>query len=49
MQATRADETIMDILGEDAVMDYTTIALAEWEVFCTEVTDWDRARYLRLV
>lgn len=49
VQATRADETISEILGEDAVFDYTAIALAEWEVFCTEVTDWDRARYMRLV
>ena len=24
-------------------------ALAEWERFCLEVTDWDRERYLRLV
>jgi glutamine synthetase len=49
VQAARADETIMGILGEDAVMDYSTIALAEWERFCLEVTDWDRERYLRMV
>jgi hypothetical protein len=30
-------------------MDYSTIALAEWDRFCLEVTEWDRERYLRLV
>jgi glutamine synthetase len=49
VQAARADETMMGILGEDAVMDYSSIALAEWNRFCLEVTDWDRNRYLRLV
>ena len=49
VQASRADATIVDILGEDAVYDYGVIALAEWERFCLDVTDWDRERYLRLV
>ena len=49
VQASRADETIVEILGEDAVYDYGVIALAEWERFCLDVTDWDRERYLRLV
>jgi glutamine synthetase len=49
VQASRADTTIVDILGEDAVYDYGVIALAEWERFCLDVTDWDRERYLRMV
>jgi glutamine synthetase len=49
VQAARADEAIVGILGEDAVFDYSACALAEWNRFCLEVTDWDRNRYLRLV
>jgi glutamine synthetase len=40
------DETIIEILGEDAVHDYTKLAQYEWETFVAAVSDWDRERYL---
>lgn len=42
----RADEAIVEILGEDAVHDYTKLAQYEWETFLSAVSDWDRERYL---
>jgi glutamine synthetase len=45
----RADAAIIDVLGADAVHDFTAIAQAEWETFVGAVTDWDRERYLRSV
>jgi Glutamine synthetase, catalytic domain len=44
--AARADAVITEILGEDAVHDYTKLAEYEWETFLSAVTDWDRDRYL---
>jgi glutamine synthetase len=44
--AARADETIIEILGEDAVHDYTKLAQYEWQTFLAAVSDWDRERYL---
>ncbi|MGO9971552.1 MAG: glutamine synthetase family protein [Solirubrobacteraceae bacterium] len=44
--AARADAVITEILGEDAVHDYTKLAQYEWESFLSAVTDWDRDRYL---
>jgi glutamine synthetase len=45
--AARADHTIADILGEDAVHDYAALAELEWHAFIGAVGDWDRDRYLR--
>jgi glutamine synthetase len=45
--AARADGVVTEILGEDAVHDYTALAESEWETFVGAVTDWDRDRYLR--
>jgi glutamine synthetase len=47
--AARADETIIEILGEDAVHDYTKLAQYEWETFVAAVSDWDRERYLTAI
>lgn len=47
IRAARADDGVIQILGADAVHDYTTIAEAEWRAFVSQVTDWDRERYLR--
>jgi glutamine synthetase len=47
--ATRADEVVTRILGEDAVHDVAALADLEWETFTGSVTEWDRARYLRSV
>lgn len=49
INAARADETIVEILGEDAVHDYTKLAEYEWELYLSTVTDWDRDRYLRSI
>jgi glutamine synthetase len=47
--AARADQRIIDVLGEDAVFDYTALAQGEWEAFAGAVTQWDRDRYLHNV
>lgn len=47
VQAARGDTVLTDILGGDAVHDFTALAQAEWDTFVTSVTDWDRERYLR--
>jgi glutamine synthetase len=47
--AARADSVITEILGEDAVHDYTKLAEYEWETFLGAVTDWDRERYLTVI
>jgi glutamine synthetase len=47
--AARADTRIVELLGEDAVHDFTALAAAEWQTFVGAVTDWDRERYLRSV
>jgi glutamine synthetase len=46
IRAAEADEQIVEILGADAVHDYAAIARSEWRAFVTQVTDWDRNRYL---
>jgi glutamine synthetase len=48
-EAARADKRITEILGDDAVHDYTRLAELEWLEFVNSVTDWDRERYLRTV
>ena len=44
----RADKEIVDLLGEDAVFDYTLLVEREWETSLATVTDWERHRYLDL-
>jgi glutamine synthetase len=43
--ATR-DDTILEILGADSVLDFASLARSEWAEFSTEVSDWERRRYL---
>jgi glutamine synthetase len=43
--ATR-DDTILEILGADSVRDFASLARSEWAEFSTEVSDWERRRYL---
>ncbi len=43
--ATR-DDTILDILGADFVLDFATLARSEWVEYSNEVSDWERRRYL---
>ena len=45
--AARADAVVAEVLGVDAVHDYTTLAELEWRTFVGAVSDWDRDRYLR--
>jgi glutamine synthetase len=45
----REDETVIQILGEDAVHDFVALADLEWEAFVGSVSEWDRERYLRRV
>jgi glutamine synthetase len=44
----RADKEIVDVLGEDAVYDYTLLVEREWEASLKAITDWERTRYLDL-
>jgi glutamine synthetase len=43
--ATR-DDTILEILGADSVLDFASLARNEWAEFSAEVSDWERRRYL---
>jgi glutamine synthetase len=43
--ATR-DDTILDILGADSVLDFASLARSEWVQYSTQVSDWERTRYL---
>jgi glutamine synthetase len=45
IDTARADAVITEILGEEAVSDYTLLADAEWRAFLTTVTAWDSDRY----
>jgi glutamine synthetase len=45
--AARVDRTIAELLGADAVHDYSRLAELEWDAFVGSVGDWDRVRYLR--
>jgi glutamine synthetase len=49
IEAARADAVIAEILGEDAVHDYTKLAEYEWQSFLSDVSEWDRERYLKLI
>jgi glutamine synthetase len=43
--ATR-DDTILEILGADSVLDFAALARSEWVAYSNEVSDWERRRYL---
>ncbi|GFG50870.1 glutamine synthetase [Mycolicibacterium agri] len=43
--ATR-DDTILEILGADSVLDFAALARSEWLEYSNEVSDWERRRYL---
>jgi len=40
------DDTILDILGADSVLDFIAIARSEWQAYTGHVSDWERQRYL---
>jgi glutamine synthetase len=40
------DDTILEILGEESVRDFATIAHSEWQQYVRHVSDWERERYL---
>ena len=40
------DDTILEILGADSVLDFLTIARSEWQAYRGHVSDWERRRYL---
>ena len=43
--ATR-DDTILEILGADSVLDFAALARSEWAEYSNAVSDWERRRYL---
>lgn len=47
--AARADRRVAEILGDDAVHDFTALAEFEWQAFVQTVSAWDRERYLHRV
>jgi glutamine synthetase len=40
------DDTILEILGTDSVLDFAAIACSEWLQYQSHVSDWERRRYL---
>ncbi|MBJ7339264.1 glutamine synthetase family protein [Mycolicibacterium sp.] len=40
------DDTILEILGADSVLDFAAIAESEWRQYQGHVSDWERQRYL---
>jgi glutamine synthetase len=48
VELARADKRITDLLGDDAVHDYTLLVLRDWDAYLTTVTGWERDRYLDL-
>jgi glutamine synthetase len=40
------DDTILEILGADSVLDFAAIARSEWVQYQHHVSDWERQRYL---
>jgi glutamine synthetase len=40
------DDTILEILGADSVLDFADIARSEWLLYQGHVSDWERQRYL---
>ena len=40
------DDTILEILGADSVLDFADIARSEWLAYQGHVSDWERQRYL---
>jgi glutamine synthetase len=48
VELARADKRITDILGDDAVHDYTLLVERDWEAYISTVTGWERDRYLDL-
>ncbi len=40
------DDTILEILGADSVLDFVAIARTEWLAYTGHVSDWERQRYL---
>ena len=40
------DDTILEILGADSVLDFADIARSEWLAYQGHVSDWERRRYL---
>jgi glutamine synthetase len=48
VELARSDKRIVGLLGEDAVHDYTLLVERDWNAYITEVTGWERDRYLEL-
>ncbi len=46
LELTAQDDTIQEILGPDAVLDFISIARSEWQAYTSHVSDWERLRYL---
>ena len=40
------DDTILEILGADSVLDFAALARSEWQQYVGHVSDWERRRYL---
>jgi glutamine synthetase len=49
VRAARADHAVTAILGETAAHDFAALAESEWTAYTSEVTTWERDRYLRRI
>jgi glutamine synthetase len=47
--AARADHAVRALLGDQAAEDFAVISESEWTAWSTEVTSWERDRYLRTI
>jgi glutamine synthetase len=46
MELATRDDTILEILGADSVVDFAALARSEWVEYSSNVSDWERRRYL---
>lgn len=46
IELAKRDDTILEILGADSVLDFAALARSEWLEYTSEVSDWERRRYL---
>jgi glutamine synthetase len=47
-ELARSDKRITDLLGDDAVHDYTLLVEQDWTAYISTVTSWERDRYMEL-
>jgi glutamine synthetase len=49
VRAARSDDAVRALLGKTATEDFAVVVESEWTAWTTEVTQWERDRYLRRI